>query len=180
MGESATSKHVFLPCKKQQTSEGKQHKSLHTRTHEPTGKKEEKHQIQVRRIPYAATIAKHRPCISYWESSALNRSKKSPALSSCVATTVAIILAEPLTCAVYCFVNIAQHKHHSRVQAPVVIPHQARTHTHTHTQTQSGIYTQTHTHTKKHTLHTFLSHTTAQTYTHKKAHTTLTHILIRV
>ena len=73
----------------------------------------------------------------------MNRSKTSPDLSSFVATTATMLLAEPLTCAVYCLVNIDQRKHHSRVQAPVAISHSARA--------PPAPYTQAQIHTKKRT-----------------------------
>ena len=121
-------------------------------------------------LPCVITIPKHRPGtnrannelipgVSSSKASSY-RSKKSPALSSFVVTTVTIVLAEPLTCAVYCSVDIAQRKHHSRVHAPVIYhppPHPA----HKPPAPPDHKYTQAHTHTKNHTLHVFLSHATA-------------------
>ena len=83
------------------------------------------------------------PGVSSWKSSSY-RSKLSPALSSFVVATVTIILAEPVTCAVYCSVDIAQRKHHSRVQAPVIIPPPR---TQTTSTTKSQIYISTYSHT---------------------------------
>jgi len=93
------------------------------------------------------------------------RSKVSPALSSFIVATVTIILAEPVTCAVYCSVDIAQRKHHLHVQAPVIYHPPTPHANHQHHQ-----ITNIHTHipTQKITHCTFFSRTQLLTHTRKK------------
>ena len=145
------------------------HTNTNTNTHLYQLKQAEKNNTQVKRIPYAIdnfqtptttkTHYNNRSLLlprrgSSRAVSAPNRRNTSPASSSCVATTVTIMLVEPLTCAVYCSVNIAQRKHHSRVQAPVAPPKKTQ---HNTTQHASTTTSHKHTLTQKITHYTFFS-----------------------
>ena len=115
------------------------------------------------------TISKHRALIdlvcrlvllpqrgSFWETSALNRLNASPASSSWDATTVTSILAEPLTCAVYCTLgdgaSFARTHHSSGLIKTLSITHTTTLHTVSLSRTLPHTYENKNTLTTTHAL----------------------------
>ena len=123
--------------------------------------------IRVRLYIHIHISKEHLPCILSWKPLSCKRIKKSPALSSFVATTATSLSAEPLTCVVYCSINIGQRKRHSREQALVASssPHAHKQH-HQITHTRKHMFIQ-----KKRTHYTFsLSNNRLETHSQHFVH----------